>query len=178
ALERRTVEREDREELPSREPRIEALLHRRGRLPPDGGMPQPHRRVRPTVARPLDVAPRVRPAHLELVAVDEQCQWLTRRAAGHDLVDTALVVVVGEEIEVEVFAQERLGRHREALEIRQRADVVWPYARFPERLAPIRDVLVGVTKEPLEAAQLERLELRGCQPLRLAQFVQVARRIA
>src|SRR5205823_2776506 len=104
-------------------------------------------------------------------------QRLARGPARDDLLDLALVVVVGEQVEVEVLAQHLLGEDRDAAEVVEAPDAFRCDPSRLEELAVIANVRLRVMDEAAEALQLELLDLLARQPLRPSQLVELARSV-
>ena len=101
-----------------------------------------------------------------------------RVAAGGDLGDLALLAAVGDQVEVDVLAQRALGEDRDAAQVVEPTHVVGGDARRLEQLPPVADVVGGVRDQAAQAPELQLLQLGSRQPLRAAQLLQVARRVA
>src|SRR5439155_18088049 len=105
------------------EPRVDALPDHLRTAHADGLVPEPCLTVTEAPAGPLQRPQRGGEAHLELVPIDVDGERLARRPAGRDLVHVVLVVVVGEEVEVQVLAYIPLREQRQATDVLDRLDV-------------------------------------------------------
>src|SRR5262245_62570656 len=84
--------------------------------------------------RPLEAPLRGSPADLELVLVGVANERLARGPARRHLEDAALVVVVGEQIEVEILTHVRLREERKLPQVVERLDVVRCDAEIVEQI--------------------------------------------
>ena len=135
------------------------------RLVPEAGLP-----VAEAIAGPLEAPLRGRPSDLELLLVRVADERLARGAAGRHLEDASLVVVVGEQIEVDVVAHVGLLKEGQAGEVVQTADVGGLQSAVVEGLAVVGHVVVGVVDEAPELELLQLTDFVRRQPLATLQI--------
>ena len=154
------------DEQAAHEPCVDALPDHLRTAHADGLVPEPCLTVTEAPAGPLQRPQRGGEAHLELVPIDVDGERLARRPAGRDLVHVVLVVVVGEEVEVQVLAYIPLREQRQATDVLDRLDVFGPHTRLGHQTPVVGNVDERVLHEPLELGELHGGEVFPWEPLR------------